>query len=87
MENKIAEYITMTHEEIISIAEEVSGYNDLYLVDAYGVWINSKNEKRTIYDQSKFVEVLESYFNKNVKRVIKETSEFYVLFEWFIYEI
>ena len=87
MENKIAEYITMTHEEIISIAEEVSGYNDLYLVDAYGVWINSKNEKRTIYDQSKFVEVLESYFNKNVKRVIKETSEFYVLFEWFMHEL
>ena len=81
MENKIAEYITMTHEEIISIAEEVSGYNDLYLVDTYGVWINSKNEKRTIYDQSKFVEVLESYFNKKVKRVIKETSEIYVLFE------
>ena len=87
MENKIAEYITMTYEEIICIAEEASGYNDLYLVDTYGVWINSKNEKRTIYDQSKFVEVLESYFNKKVKRVIKETSEFYVLFEWFIYEI
>ena len=81
MENKIAEYITMTHEKIISIAEEVSGYNDLYLVDAYGVQINSKNTKRTIYDQSKFVEVLESYFNKKVKRVIKETSEIYVLFE------
>ena len=87
MENKIAEYITMTYEEIISIAEEVSGYNDLYLVDTYGVWINSKNEKRTIYDQSKFVEVLESYFNKTIKRVIKETSEIYILFEWFIYEI
>ena len=50
MENKIAEYITMTYEEIICIAEEASGYNDLYLVDTYGVWINSKNEKRTIYD-------------------------------------
>lgn len=81
MENKIAEYIIMTYEEIICIAEEASGHNDLYLVDTYGVWINSKNEKRTIYDQSKFVEVLESYFNKKVKRVIKETSEIYVLFE------
>ena len=48
MENKIAEYITMTYEEIICIAEEASGYNDLYLVDTYGVWINSKNTKRTI---------------------------------------
>ena len=81
MENKIAEYITMTYEEIICIAEEASGHNDLYLVDTYGVWINSKNEKRTIYDQNKFVEVLETYFNKKVKRVIKETSEIYVLFE------
>ena len=81
MENKIAEYITMTYEKIISIAEELSGYNDLYLVDTYGVWINSKNTKRTIYDQSEFVEVLEDYFNKKVKRVIKETSEIYILFE------
>ena len=47
MENKIAEYIAMTYEEIISIAEEASGYNDLYLVDTYGVWINSKNTKRS----------------------------------------
>ena len=46
MENKIAEYITMTYEEIICIAEEASGYNDLYLVDTYGVWINSKNKKK-----------------------------------------
>ena len=78
---KIAEYITMTYEEFISIAKEVSGYDDLYLVDTYGVWINSKNEKRTIYDQDKFIEVLENYFKKKVKRVIKETSEIYILFE------
>lgn len=78
---KIAEYITMTYEELIGIAKEVSGYNDLYLVDAYGVWINSKNTKRTIYDQDEFIEVLNNYFNKKVKRVIKETSEIYILFE------
>lgn len=78
---KIAEYIAMTYEEFISIAKEVSGYDDLYLVDTYGVWINSKNEKRTIYDQDKFIEVLENYFKKKVKRVIKETSEIYILFE------
>lgn len=78
---KIAEYIAMTYEEFISIAKEVSGYNDLYLVDTYGVWINSKNTKRTIYDQDEFVEVLNNYFNKKVKRVIKETSEIYILFE------